>query len=74
MFLIVTTQENRKYPAWMVRVRIGGQWWQVYNIMAPSFWRDWWDMWDGKRAWALRWHVRHLVHLIPENIYLPDVA
>jgi hypothetical protein len=71
MILMITTQENRKYPAWMVRVRIGDQWWQVHNIAAPSFWRDWWDGWRGRRAWALRWHLRRLVRRIPENIYLP---
>lgn len=74
MVVMITTQENRKYPAWLVRARVGTQWYEVVNVTHPRFWADWWTMWQGKRAWALRWYGRHIVRRCEPSIYLPEVG
>lgn len=73
MFLLITTRENRKYPVWLVRARVGDRWYEITNVLHPRFWADWWDGWRGRRAWALCWYARHLVRRIDPSIYVPQV-
>lgn len=73
MYLALTTRPNRKYPAWLVRARMGDTWYEVTNVLHPGFWADWWVMWEGKRLWALRFHLRHIVRRLDEpSIYITE--
>lgn len=61
MYLTLTTRPDRDYPAWLVRVRIGDTTYVIANVFHPGFWAHWWTMFPGKRIWALRFWVRHIV-------------
>lgn len=66
MIVSLDTTSTRKFPAWLVRVRLNSRWYQVSNLLSPRFWADWWVMWRGRRVWALGWHVRNMMVAIPE--------
>lgn len=61
MSVSIDRTPDAHFPAWIVRLRVGRSWFQVHNIVHPDFWVHWWTMFRGKRAWAIRWYVRHLV-------------
>ncbi len=60
----IDCRDPRHFPPWLPVYRVAHHHYMVYDLFAPDFWRWLWWGWEGRRFWAIRWHLKHvIVHL-----------